>query len=104
MGGVDGGVRARREQVSDDALEIGVELLGARQRHGLQAYPEGIGRSVVQAEQGALLCEREASVLTREVLSIQEKGANWPRLLQKREPIGHVCYRKGSQRNGEGGE
>ncbi|GLV55982.1 hypothetical protein KDH_28260 [Dictyobacter sp. S3.2.2.5] len=56
QGGVDGVIWERREDVSDDALEIDVEMIGAGQRHGLQACPEGISGGVVQAEQGALLC------------------------------------------------
>ncbi|GCE10100.1 hypothetical protein KDAU_74290 [Dictyobacter aurantiacus] len=56
LSSVDGGPRERREDVSNDALEIGVNVLGTRQRHSLQACPETISGSAVQTEQGALLC------------------------------------------------
>ncbi|GLV61119.1 hypothetical protein KDH_79360 [Dictyobacter sp. S3.2.2.5] len=44
---MDGAIRGRREHVGDDALEIGVEVLGAREWHSLQACPESIGCGVV---------------------------------------------------------
>ncbi|GLV53242.1 hypothetical protein KDH_00970 [Dictyobacter sp. S3.2.2.5] len=74
MDDVDGAIWARSEHVGDDALEIGVEMLGAREGHGLQACLEGIIGGVVQAEQGALLCEREAGVLVVEVEGVAEKA------------------------------
>ncbi|WP_338250884.1 hypothetical protein [Dictyobacter halimunensis] len=61
LGSVDGGTRERREHVSDDALEIGVNVLGVREWHGLQACPEGIRGGVVQPSR-ACCCASERPV------------------------------------------
>ncbi|WP_338258441.1 hypothetical protein [Dictyobacter halimunensis] len=85
QGGVDGAMWGGSEQ------EIGVDLLGARQGHGLQGCPEGIGCGVMQAEQSALLCERGAGVLTVEVEGGTEKarsaGGEWMTMCRELEAV-----------------